>query len=167
MIFATVGTHHDGFPRMLDALEALGSVELVVQHGYGRPPTNASSAAPFLSFPEMAKNFAAADVVVTHAGVGSILMAVKSGHVPVVMPRLKRRGEHVDDHQLELAERMAARGLVRVAWEGDGLAELVRDVPRRGPDVSLPETGLHAAVRDALHGARRTAPARRLRRTGP
>lgn len=154
MIFATVGTHHDGFPRMLDALETLGDVDLVVQHGYGRSPTNARSAAPFLPFSEMAANFAAADVVITHAGVGSILMAVKHGHVPVVLPRLKRHREHVDDHQLELAERMMARGLVRVASEGVGLKEAMGVVPRRGPDVQLPQTGLHAAVRAALHGPR-------------
>ena len=152
MIFATVGTHYDGFPRMLDALETLGEVELVVQHGHGRAPANASTAAAFMPFSEMSAHFEAADFVITHAGVGSILMAVKNGHVPVVIPRLKRNHEHVDDHQLELAEQMGARGLVRVAWDTKSLVEVIRQVPRRGPNVRLPETGLHAAVRAALYG---------------
>ena len=107
---------------------------------------------PFMPFAEMVSNFTAAELVITHAGVGSILMAVKHGHVPVVMPRLKRQGEHLDDHQLELAEQMGARGLVRVAWEAGDLAGTIDQVPRRGPDFVLPETGLHAAVRAALHG---------------
>ena len=76
MIFATVGTHYDGFPRMLDALESLGDVDLVVQHGHGRPPANAHTASPFMPFAEMVSNFTAAELVITHAGVGSILMAM-------------------------------------------------------------------------------------------
>lgn len=153
MIFATVGTHHDGFPRMLRALELLPSdVELVVQHGHGDAPANATVAAPFLPFSEMSANFAAADVVLTHAGVGSILLAIQHGHAPIIFPRLKRHGEHVDDHQLELAEQMSARRLVRVVREAHELPDAVRDAPRRGANVRLPQTGLHAAVRAALRG---------------
>lgn len=153
MIFATVGTHHDGFPRMLRALEQLPrDLGLVVQHGHGDPPSNARAAAPFLPFSEMSANFAAADMVLTHAGVGSILLAVQHGHVPIVFPRLKRHGEHVDDHQRELAEQMSARKLVRVVWDESELDDAVRSTPRRGPHVRLPQTGLHAAVRAALHG---------------
>jgi UDP-N-acetylglucosamine transferase subunit ALG13 len=154
VIFATVGTHHDGFPRMLRALERLPhDEELVVQHGHGTPPANADVAEPFLPFPQMSEYFGRADVVVTHAGVGSILMAIRHGHVPIVVPRLKRNGEHVDDHQVELAERLAAQHRVHVIWDESELAGAVKEVPRRGPPASLPETGLHVAVRDALYGA--------------
>ena len=153
MIFATVGTHHDGFPRMLRALERLPpDVDLVVQHGHGDAPANARLAAAFLPFSEMSANFAAADMVLTHAGVGSILLAIQHGHVPIVFPRLKRHGEHVDDHQRELAEQMSARELVRVVWDAAELPDALRSTPRRGPDVRLPQTGLHAAVRAALRG---------------
>ncbi len=55
-----------------------------------------------MSFPEMLAKFASADVVVTHAGVRSILLATNAGHVPIVVPRLKDLGEHVDDHQMDL-----------------------------------------------------------------
>ncbi|MHA3683349.1 glycosyltransferase [Leucobacter sp. HY1910] len=44
----------------------------------------------------------AADVVVTHSGVGTILQMLDSGISPVVVPRLKERGEHIDDHQLQI-----------------------------------------------------------------
>ena len=153
MIFATVGTHHDGFPRMLRALELLPpDTDLVVQHGNGEAPANARMASPFLPFSEMSANFAAADIVLTHAGVGSILLAIQHGHVPIVFPRLKRHGEHVDDHQLELAEQMSARALVRVVWEAEELPEAVRQTPHRGPGVRLPQTGLHLAVHAALRG---------------
>ena len=152
MIFATVGTHQDGFPRMLRALETLTGADLVVQYGNGQPPGNARVAEPFLPFDRMTAYFGEAERVVTHAGVGSILLAIRHGHVPIVMPRLKRYGEHVDDHQVELAERLTEQQRVRVVWEEDDLAAAVQDVPRRGPRAQLPETGLHAAVRAVLHG---------------
>lgn len=165
MIFATVGTHQDGFPRMLAALETLGDdVDLVVQYGHGRAPSNARVAEAFLPFPSMTAYFDAADVVVTHAGVGSILLAVRHGHRPIVIPRLKRHREHLDDHQVQLAEQLAAQGRVHVVWDERELAAAVRDVsPRRDPE-DLPQTGLHRAVRDALHGAPAGAPSTLTRR---
>ena len=55
----------------------------------------------------MLECFRSADKVVTHAGVGSILCADREGHVPLVVPRRHDLGEHVDDHQLELARALA------------------------------------------------------------
>ena len=52
------------------------------------------------------------DVFVTHAGVGTLLRALELGVRPVVVPRRAERGEHVDDHQLQVARALAERGLV-------------------------------------------------------
>jgi UDP-N-acetylglucosamine transferase subunit ALG13 len=153
VIFATVGAHQDGFPRMLRALESLPpELDLVVQYGNGRPPGNARVAQAFMPFDLMAQNFSAAERVVTHAGVGSILLAIRHGHRPIVIPRLHRNGEHVDDHQVELAQRMAELQKVHVVWDEAELPAALEQVPPRGAPTALPETPLHAAVRAALHG---------------
>jgi UDP-N-acetylglucosamine transferase subunit ALG13 len=55
--------------------------------------------------------YASADVVVSHAGVGSTIEALDSGHFPIVVPRRAAFGEHVDDHQVPLAVDVAKRGL--------------------------------------------------------
>ena len=153
MIFVTVGTHHQPFARLIDALAALPDDELVVQHGHSPAPAAVREAVAFLSFREIAERMRSADVVVTHAGVGSILLARREGHTPVVVPRLHRHGEHVDDHQVELTEALAGRGAVIPVWEAQELAPAVADAPRRSeprPPVAGP---LHEAVRDALlHG---------------
>ncbi|ADB53706.1 D-glucuronyl C5-epimerase family protein [Conexibacter woesei] len=155
MIFATVGTHQDGFPRMLKALEALpldGGEELVVQHGHGAPPANATRAEAFLPFPAMAELFATARVVVTHAGVGSILLATRAGHTPIVVPRLARNGEHVDDHQVELARALERDGRVVVCWDEAQLPQLVASVPPRSTAATPQERPLAVAVGAALRG---------------
>jgi UDP-N-acetylglucosamine transferase subunit ALG13 len=70
--------------------------------------------------------------VVCHAGDGSILAAVRAGHVPVVLPRLARYGEAVDDHQLELAAHLSlARHVIAVADPAD--LRRPWPAPRRAP----------------------------------
>ena len=73
-----------------------------------------------------------ADVVVTHAGVGSLLVLFEMGIFPVVVPRRADRREHVDDHQLELAEIVKQRGLGLVvdAQELDVIS--LREAARHG-----------------------------------
>lgn len=52
-----------------------------------------------------------ADVVIAHCGTGAALTALEQGKCPVLVPRLARYGEHVDDHQLEIGREMERRGL--------------------------------------------------------
>ena len=63
---------------------------------------------------ELMQAVAEADLVVAHAGVGSSLVALSAGRWPVLVPRRRGRNEHVDDHQVEIAADLAARGLALV-----------------------------------------------------
>ena len=64
----------------------------------------------------------AADVVITHAGVGSVLACLRQGTVPVVLARTARQGEHIDDHQHQFARLLAERDLA-VCADPDRLTE--------------------------------------------
>jgi UDP-N-acetylglucosamine transferase subunit ALG13 len=66
---------------------------------------------------------------VTHAGVGTIMTALANGKHPVVMPRLARFGEAIDDHQLGLARRLAEAGYVTLAEDEKTLADAVAGGP--------------------------------------
>ncbi|MGW3481984.1 glycosyltransferase [Rhodococcus indonesiensis] len=52
-----------------------------------------------------------ADVVVTHSGVGTILKILEAGKHPIVLPRRRSRGEHVDDHQMQIARLLQENGI--------------------------------------------------------
>jgi UDP-N-acetylglucosamine--N-acetylmuramyl-(pentapeptide) pyrophosphoryl-undecaprenol N-acetylglucosamine transferase len=54
---------------------------------------------------------AAADIVISHAGTGSALANVAAGRFAVVASRSAEFGEAGDDHQRQLADELAARGL--------------------------------------------------------
>lgn len=67
-----------------------------------------------LSFEHLNSLAASADIVITHAGVGSILMALDAGKVPVLAVRDRSRSEHIDDHQRGIAELMSSRQLATI-----------------------------------------------------
>lgn len=71
---------------------------------------------------EMEAAMRAADVVVSHAGTGVTLSALNSGKMPVLLPRRPEFDEHVDDHQLQIADEMDRLGLALVR-EVDSLTE--------------------------------------------
>ena len=64
-----------------------------------------------------------ADVVVTHAGVGTVMQLLEWGVHPVVLVRSADRGEHVDDHQSQIAALLAEHGLATVADPDDLVAD--------------------------------------------
>jgi len=152
VIFITVGSTQIPFERLIHALEQLPSDQLFIQHGPVPPPASAARSTAFMQFPEVIESMQEADVVVCHAGAGSILCALRAGHVPVVVPRLKRFQETVDDHQVELAQALAAEGKVVSVEEVDRLAEAVATArPRRLPEERSGLLPIQVAVREALY----------------
>lgn len=150
MIFATCGSSPIAFDRMMLALEALPADELIVQHGPSPAPPCAE-AYPFLPFGRMVELMEQVDIVVSHAGVGSIMCALQAGHMPIVFPRLKRHSETVDDHQAELAAALSVRGTVLVATTQQELLHAVQTVPPRTGQVAF-SSSLPRAVRAAIWG---------------
>jgi UDP-N-acetylglucosamine transferase subunit ALG13 len=153
VIFATVGSTAIRFDRFIDALEALPERDLLVQHGPMRAPAGASRAVPYMQFPEVVESMEAADAVISHAGAGSILCALRAGHTPIVVPRLKRFEETVDDHQVEFARALAAEGKVIAVEDLERLPDAVATAPCRGQGAAAAAPRpIQLAVREALHG---------------
>jgi UDP-N-acetylglucosamine--N-acetylmuramyl-(pentapeptide) pyrophosphoryl-undecaprenol N-acetylglucosamine transferase len=70
---------------------------------------------------ELSQAIREADVLVAHAGVGTALAALEIGKYPVLVPRRLAHGEHVDDHQTQIAGELSNRGLA-LSVEADDLA---------------------------------------------
>ena len=128
MIFVTVGTDEHPFDRLLSAVASLSrQEELYVQHGPSlvRPP--GATSVDYVPFEEMVALTKRARVVISHAGVGSLLVALGAGKRPVIMPRLRRAGEHVDDHQVLFAVRLGEAGLAAVVKDAATMQRAVRE----------------------------------------
>ena len=146
MILYATGASQFPFDRLLRAVQARPDGErIVVQHGCSAVQPEDAECVDFLPMPELAALVREARVVVTHAGVGSILLCLTNGRSPVVVPRLKRYGETVDDHQLESARRFAEAGLVTLVEDP---AELPSALAATGESAVAPPSGESGLVRE-------------------
>jgi UDP-N-acetylglucosamine--N-acetylmuramyl-(pentapeptide) pyrophosphoryl-undecaprenol N-acetylglucosamine transferase len=126
-IFVTLGTIHPyEFPSLVRETEmALGdSVEVVWQLGCTQYRPGHGEVHSQMSAREFDDAVQWADTVVTHAGVGTLISLVEAGADVIAVPRRAARGEHVDDHQLQIAHEFAERSLVRTV-EVDDLGRLL------------------------------------------
>jgi UDP-N-acetylglucosamine transferase subunit ALG13 len=132
-VLVTVGTDVHRFDRLMDWLESWYAARpdrpaMVIQHGRSRAPT-IPGGTPFLDHDSLTEAMARARVVVSHGGPASITEARRHGHVPIVVARDPAYREHVDDHQMLFAARMAAAGVIRLCATADEFgAELDRGI---------------------------------------
>lgn len=129
MILVTIGTNEQPFDRLVRAAATLDGLEsLLVQYGSSEVPHGRGEWVDFVSFEDLSAQMREARVVVCHAGVGSIMLARRCGKRPIVVPRRLHMGEAVDDHQLPIARRLDASGVVTLLEDTDRLAEAIRTV---------------------------------------
>lgn len=132
LVFVTVGTERYPFSRLVEWIDEWSRSDLgrgarcFVQYGAGKPPGSAEGA-DFLSFPQMQEFLGRATAVVCHGGTGSVMLARALGRKPIVVPRVKRYGENVDDHQVDFAVRLRGLGEAEMAESFDELRCLLDD----------------------------------------
>jgi UDP-N-acetylglucosamine transferase subunit ALG13 len=150
MIFVTVGNQHTRFMRLLTGVDRLagegvfGGEPVVIQSGHNpdfHPQYCIAQA--FFNMDEFHQKVREASAVVCHAGAGTLSAVLRTGKTPVVVPRRLKYNEILDDHQLELLDAFAARGLVVAALEIESLAEALREAKSR-PAVSV--DSVHQAI---------------------
>ncbi len=120
--------------------EAFAQISDVGSEGY-RPKNMAWSS--FLGPDDWDERFAAADVVVAHAGMGTIISALMAGKPIVIMPRSVAYNEHRNEHQVATAKRFEGRPGVHVAMDEFQLPKLV-EVAVSQPPVGVQRLGRYA-----------------------
>lgn len=105
MIFVTVGTHEQPFDRLIkavDDLKADGTLteEVIIQTGFSTYIPKHCQWKKMFPFSGMQALVRDARIVITHGGPSSFLMAIQADKVPVVVPRMRQFGEHINDHQV-------------------------------------------------------------------
>lgn len=138
--FVGVGTHSQPFDRLLamvDAAAAAGVLPrpVLAQVGPSSYELRHAEARAFMTPEEMEAAVRGARYVVSHAGSGTITSALGGGRRPLLLPRLGRYGEHFDDHQQEITEKLASLDLAVPLGSQITAADLERaDRPLRMPE---------------------------------
>ncbi|MDR7160112.1 glycosyltransferase [Arthrobacter sp. BE255] len=114
-IFVSLGTIKPyRFDRIIDGLRpAISPMDQVVwQVGDTTRDDLPGEVFSHVDAEDFADHSSNADVVVTHAGVGTLMALLDAGKKPLVMARRAEHDEHVDDHQLQVTEKLDSLGLI-------------------------------------------------------
>lgn len=117
MILVMLGTQNNSFHRLLEEIDNLikkGTIkeEVIVQAGYTRYNSENMKIFGLVSLEELEKLIEKADLVITHGGVGSIILSLKKSKKVIAVPRLHEYQEHVNNHQKEIIETFNKKGYI-------------------------------------------------------
>ena len=111
--------------NMVAVLKQSGAIpeDIVLQTGVGGVAPAGLAAFETLPYDRVMSYLHEADIVICHAGTGSVITAfAPKGCRTIVVPRIFEEGEHYDNHQREITDAFAARGLVFPANSPEELA---------------------------------------------
>jgi len=175
LVFVTVGTDSYRFDRLIEWIDSWFESDVAVrarcfvQHGTASPPTRVTSQ-PFLGYPQMSELLDRAAVIVSHAGPATIHACADRNKKPIVVPRLPRLGEIVDDHQVRFARRLAATAEIELAESEQALHDRIEHLlahPAAAVRVPCGDCGVDAVARfeelvgDLLSRSHSRGPSRR------
>ena len=118
MILVTLGTQDKKFYRLLDAVEKYIEEnkikeEVIVQAGsssdYQSKLMKIFDLIPIDDFQELISK---CNLLITHGGVGSIITGLKNNKKVIAIARLKKYGEHTNDHQLQIIKNFTQNGYI-------------------------------------------------------
>lgn len=136
MIFVTVGTQLP-FDRLIRAVDAWASTHpgrnFFAQIGASHFSPKYVNWVRSLDQAAFKSRIDDAELIVSHAGMGTILTALELGKPLIVMPRRAELGEHRNDHQLATARHLEKRGLITVANDETGLIGQLERMDQAAP----------------------------------
>jgi len=128
MIFVILGTQKFQMNRLTKIVDGLApglGEPVVAQIGQSDYEPENIRFHRFLGKAEFDGLIAGADLIITQGGVGAVMTALKCRKPVIIVPRLAKYGEHVDDHQREIAQAFVKKGFVLCCDDGDDLGALI------------------------------------------
>lgn len=157
MIFVTIGTQLP-FDRLVMAMDAWAEqhrdVKIVAQIGPKARIPKFMQSVEFVPPSQVTGLMNEAELIVSHAGMGSVLTALRYQRPIVIMPRKADLGEHRNDHQMATARWLQNRPGVTVCWEEADLAKVLDNRNRSSAIPQLSEFAdgiLIERLRDYIH----------------
>lgn len=127
-IFASVGSRFT-MDRLLHYLESIlkkhSGLEASVQIGDSQFKSEQLETTQWTNANEFQDQVKGSDILVSHAGMGNVLLAAKYKKPIVIVPRLFALNEHVNDHQVGTAEALSDKKFVFIANNEDELEKAI------------------------------------------
>ena len=136
MIFVTVGSQKFQFNRLLKKIDEMIEKSIIKDKVFAQ--IGVSDYKPvhyeyvdFMNQDEFNKKLDECDLLITHAGTGVIVNAVKRKKKVIATPRLSKYGEHVDDHQIQLIQQFEELNFIEPLYELNNLEEKIKIIYKK------------------------------------
>lgn len=157
MIFVTVG--HKDFDRLIKKMDEIANKpdqEIIMQIG-DKPkffPKN-TKYFRFVTRKEIEDYFRKANLIISHCSTGAIMNARKYSKPIIMVTRDYRLGEHVDDHQIQLAKMLERDKLMKgvyIIYDLDMLEQTIKIALNSTPKFteSIGKERLICIIRDFI-----------------
>lgn len=138
MIFVTLGTQDKSFSRLLDAIEKQiknGNIKekVIVQAGYTDYVSDNMEILKIIPMEDFDRYIKECDLLITHAGVGSIMTGLNNNKKVVAAARLEKYNEHTNDHQVQIATEFSNMGYIIYLDNFDELDKVLEKVKNFKP----------------------------------
>lgn len=141
MILVTLGTQKQQFTRLLDYIEeSYINDEIIVQAGYTEYRSSKMKIFDFIDYDEMNKYLDNADLIITHAGTGSIVSALQKNKKVIACARKSEYQEHVDNHQEEIVSVFYEEGYILKIDDSINLDEIMKNINKFKPKKFVSNT---------------------------
>lgn len=144
MIFVTVGTQDKEFKRLIEyvlrlkeELQIIKKEKILIQHGktnidefLNRIQNLGIETVDFCNFKQIDENIQKSEIIISHAGVGTIMETLKSNKNIIVIPRLEKYKEHTNNHQLDIAKEFSKKGYIRIATNYEELKKAIENIEK-------------------------------------
>ena len=131
MIFVTVGTHEQPFNRLIESMDnwaKFNNEEVIMQIGFSTYKPKYCKWEKMFKYEDMIEKVEKARLVITHGGPSSFMLPLQIGKVPIVVPRKKEYGEHVNNHQVTFCREVAQKkGNIIEVEDIEKLHEVIRN----------------------------------------
>ena len=136
MILVAVGSQKFQFNRLLKEIDRLIEDKKITDKVFAQ--IGASDYKPknyeyidFMAQDDFNKKLGECDLLITHAGTGVIINAIKKEKKVIAIPRLKKYGEHVDDHQIQLIKQFDELNFIEPCYDIEDLEKKLEEVKNK------------------------------------
>lgn len=136
MVFVSIGTQKQDFSRIFNLVEKssqLKNEEIIAQTGNTKFKSNKMKCMSSIDSKNYSEYIKKADMVICHGGVGTIFEAIENEKRVLVVPRLKKYKEHINDHQLEAACELEKDGYLIVYKDGEDFDKYILKLQKFTP----------------------------------
>ena len=133
--FVSVGNGKKPFNRLLDNLEEVYSIlpkPVIVQRGNTPFKSKKMLIYDFIEQNLFREYIINSKILIMHGGAGSLIQAIESKKFPIIFPRLKKYDEIIDDHQLELCNRLSKQKKIILIKKGINLKKEIIKINKLG-----------------------------------